>query len=591
MHIAFETALRSALQFEEEEIAVIMLRLTFGGKACPSEWGAASEILCDLTNALLNDPSWDPEELYNPQSDDLPEPASPMEGVELGQARELAIEVPVSDVGSTDVYIDDLFGFAADLPGTDNVRRLERACLLILHALARPKHPNEPIPRHPMASEDKFKAEAGATELKMVLGWLCDYRRLIVSLPHNKFVAWTNELQAIIDSKKAEAKQLEQNIGRLIHVAQILPEIYHFLNRLRCLFERAKKRGKPIAVKDDCLADCRLLQLYIQRAHEGISMNSLVPQKPSIVYRSDSCPHGLGGYSSNGRAWRWYVPEELLYRATNNLLEHIASIITVWIDVIEGTLQPEDCILSMTDSSTSEGWHKKTNFKTDPVEADCDFDPEEAEVRTEICRQFAEICVKNKLVHHVQWFAGKQNDVSDALSRDDDRSDEELTHLLYSHCPEQMPQHFEIAPLPQEILSWVTSLLQRLCVKEQLREKRSRTEIGRSDGGSPMPNPSVSPTTFGSTTSTEPTASKSSAHSQLPFDKAAFLDRLMTPWLNRLSEVPYHTLHRPLGLTTSQTQQETMMESLEYFYQGYTEALETKIQLRNSRKLSQQESC
>ena len=66
MHIAFETALRSALQFEEEEIAVIMLRLTFGGKACPSEWGAASEIFCDLTNALLNDPSWDPEELYNP---------------------------------------------------------------------------------------------------------------------------------------------------------------------------------------------------------------------------------------------------------------------------------------------------------------------------------------------------------------------------------------------------------------------------------------------------------------------------------------------------------------------------------------------
>eukprot|EP00956_Cyclotella_meneghiniana_P001492 scaffold1687_cov40-Cyclotella_meneghiniana.AAC.3 len=303
-----------------------------------------------------------------------------------------------------------------------------------------------------MASEDKFKAEAGATEIKMVLGWLCDYRRLLVSLPFNKFVAWINELQAIIDSKKAEAKQLEQNIGRLIHVAQILPEVYHFLNRLRCLFERAKKRGKPIAVKDDCLADCRLLQLYLQRAHEGISMNSLVPQKPSIVYRSDSCPHGLGGYSSNGRAWRWYVPEELLYRATNNLLEHIASIITVWIDVIEGTLQPEDCILSMTDSSTSEGWHKKTNFKTDPVEADCEFDPEEAEVRTEICRQFAELCVKNKLVHHVQWFAGKQNDVSDALSRDDDRSDEELTRLLYLHCPEQMPQHFEIAPLPQEIL-------------------------------------------------------------------------------------------------------------------------------------------
>jgi hypothetical protein len=34
------------------------------------------------------------------------------------------------------------------------------------------------------------------------------------------------------------------------------------------------------------------------------------------------------------------------------------------------------------------------------------------------------------------------------LSRDDDRSNEELTHLLYSHVPEQMPEHFNIVPLP-----------------------------------------------------------------------------------------------------------------------------------------------
>lgn len=590
-HLAYETALRSTLQLEDEEISLIMLRLTFGGSACPSEWGSVSETICDLANALLNDPTWDPEELYNEQSLDLPEIEFLPGNVEIAKARELAIKVPVSSVGSTDVYIDDFFGFAVNVPGSDNVRRLERACLLAIHAIARPTHPNEPIPRHPMASEDKFKAEAGATEIKMVLGWLVNYRQLLVNLPLNKFIAWTNELQTILDSKKAEAKQLEENIGRLIHVAQVLPEIYHFLNRIRCLFERAKKRGKPIAVNEDCLADCRLLQKYLRRAHEGISMNSLVYQLPSIVYRSDSCPHGLGGYSSNGRAWRWYIPEELLYRATNNLLEHIATIITVWIDIIEGTLQAEDCILSMTDSSTSEGWHKKTNFKTDPADADCDFDPAEAQVRTEISRHFAELCVDYKIVHYAQWFAGKENDVSDALSRDDDRSDNELTNLLYSHVPEQMPEHFAIAPLPPEIVSWLTSLLQRLSVKEQLRERRSRTEIGRSGGGKSTPSPSVSPTTSGSTTSTEPTESKSSVPSQLPFDKAAFLERLMTPWRNRLSEVPFYTLHRPLGRTTNLTQQETMMENLASFYRGYTEALETKILLRNSRKLSQQESC
>jgi hypothetical protein len=266
-------------------------------------------------------------------------------------------------------------------------------------------------------------------------------------------------------------------------------------------------------------------------------------------------PHGLGGYSSNGRAWRLYLPEELLYRATNNLLEHVASIITVWIDIIEENLQPEDCILSMTDSSTFKGWHKKTNFKTDPLDADCEFDPEEAKVRTEICRHFAELCVKNELVHYIQWFVGKENDVSDALLRDDDRSDEELTNLLYTYIPEQMPQHFKIAPLPNEILSWVTLLLQRLNVKEQLREKHSRAEIGRSGGGRSTLNPSASPMISGSTTSTEQTASKFSAPSQLPFNKGPFLESLMTPWLNQLSEVPFYTLHRPLGNMTSQIQQ------------------------------------
>jgi hypothetical protein len=39
-----------------------------------------------------------------------------------------------------------------------------------------------------------------------------------------------------------------------------------------------------------------------------------------------------------------------------------------------------------------------------------------------------------------------------------------------------MPEHFEIVQLPQEIVSWLTALLLRLPVKEQLRKRRSRTK-------------------------------------------------------------------------------------------------------------------
>jgi hypothetical protein len=38
-----------------------------------------------------------------------------------------------------------------------------------------------------------------------------------------------------------------------------------------------------------------------------------------------------------------------------------------------------------------------------------------------------------------QWFAGKSNNVADALSRDWHRNKEELTLILRSHFPEQMP--------------------------------------------------------------------------------------------------------------------------------------------------------
>ena len=588
MHLSWMTALRSCTQLPEDGLALMALRLTFGGKPCPSEWGCLSETVCDLANAIMNDPSWDPTELFAPLSENCtPHRVELDDSIQIAGAKELVFDIPVNPNGYAEVFIDDTFSHAADVPGTDNILRLERGPLLALHSVSRPLDADEPIPRQEMAAEDKYKAEAGAEELKVILGWLVDHRQLLVSLPDNKFVAWTTALQEMIDNKMAKAKDLASSIGRMIHVAQILPEIYHFLNRLRSLSERAKNR-RSIKVPDQVLDDCRLLIKFLHRANQGISMNNLVFQMPSRIYRSDSCPHGLGGYSCDGYAWRYYIPDELLYRASNNLLEHIASIITVWIDILAGRISSESCILSMTDSSTSEGWSKKTNFNIDPIDADCDFDPIEAEVRMEVCRHFATLCLDNKIRHYSQWFPGKENDVSDALSRDDDRSDNELTNLLYQFVPEQMPEHFEIVPLPKEIVSWLTSSLQKLPVKEQLREKRSRTKIGRGVDGAVMQVPSASPTISTLTPSAED--KESGSWEPLPWlsEKEGFRGSLMKPWLSQLSEVPFHLLHRPLGTTIGRTQLETKMASLDAFYLGYSKLLETKILRRNSRKQSQQ---
>ena len=47
-------------------MAIIMLRLPFGGDPCPSKWSVISESTCNFTNAILHDDEWDPTMLVVP---------------------------------------------------------------------------------------------------------------------------------------------------------------------------------------------------------------------------------------------------------------------------------------------------------------------------------------------------------------------------------------------------------------------------------------------------------------------------------------------------------------------------------------------
>ena len=82
--------------------------------------------------------------------------------------------------------------------------------------------------------------------------------------------------------------------------------------------------------------------------------------------------------------------------------------------------------------------------------------------------------------------------VSDALSRDDDRSDQELTNIFKLFCSSQIPSHFKIVPLPAEIVSFLTSVLLKLPEKMQLQEKHTRTKLGCGLDGSSISNQSAS---------------------------------------------------------------------------------------------------
>jgi len=236
------------------------------------------------------------------------------------------------------------------------------------------------------------------------------------------------------------------------------------------------------------------------KCNQGIDLNLISFRRLTHVYRSNSCPAGLGGYSHEGFVWRFYLPDNLQFRASNNLLEHLAAIITPWIDIIAGQLTKGDCTLSMTDSTTSEGWLRKSNFIKDGE------DPIQATIRIEVACLHATHYLSNEIREYSQWFRGANNNVADALSRDNDRTEDELNQTLRSHCSSQLPKNFEIVPLPNEIVSWLTSLLLRLPAKQQLVETHSTTKLRLGTTTQSTANPSDSETTFSSKTCPEPTA-------------------------------------------------------------------------------------
>jgi hypothetical protein len=168
----------------------------------------------------------------------------------------------------------------------------------------------------------------------------------------------------------------------------------------------------------------------------------------------------LGNYSHKEFTWQYYLPLELQGRASNNLVEHMASIISTWIDIIAGQMKDRDSSLSMTDSTTLEGWTRKTNFKED-------VDGIQATIRIEVACSHASWFMSHKICKYSQWFPGTKNQVADALLRDMDRTDNKLTQILLSHVPSQVPTSFKIVTLPNKIVSWMTLLLQRLPANPQ----------------------------------------------------------------------------------------------------------------------------
>jgi hypothetical protein len=238
---------------------------------------------------------------------------------------------------------------------------------LVIHTLARPVAAHEPIPRNDPNSLKKLAAEGLPEETKIVLGIRLNTYKLTASLPRHKFKAWTRNIDSILANGNTCFRDLETLIGRLEHVCQILPPGRHFLGGLRALQMTFKKqRYGTRSIGTECFKDLKPWKNLLKRAVAGVSLNLLVFQNPTHVYRSDACEHGLGGYANNGRAWRYLLPIAVVGRASINLLEFLGTLIGPWLDFLEGNLPPESSIFSQGDNTTASSWCNRSNFEKTP---------------------------------------------------------------------------------------------------------------------------------------------------------------------------------------------------------------------------------
>ena len=579
-HYNGRTATKSLTQVIINGLTLLLmaLRLTFGGKPCPSEWSCISESVTDLANDILSCPDWDPEQTHAPDQAAFPRPRSLPDNIPFAQAKATIVAIPIEDDGKCDVYIDDMVTMGPDLPGL--LPRLSAAMPLSIHIFFRPLDKVEHLLRNLAISASKLQAEGRLEELKTLLGWLYNTRKLLISLPTNKFIAWSKDIRQIIKSKQSTFKELETLVGRCNHAAYVIPTARHFLSRIRALKTSSRFR-RITSIPKHVITDLQLWLDFLKSAHNGISMNLLTYRLPTHVFRSDACEHGLGGYSASGKAWRLQFPKHLLSRAHINLLEFIASIICIWIDVLDDNIPPDSCLLSMGDNTSAVGWMKKSNFKM------VDEDDQDNTAKITAARKLARLIQASESLLYSQYFPGEDNDVSDCLSRDFNLTNIQLSHLLSSIVPNQLPDNFRIVPLPAEIVSWVFSLLEKLPVKMQRQVAHKNSALATSPAG----KNSLAKLESSTTTSSPPsmshgTAPSSSLHLHKQCGKPASLQQLTLPWLKQQSEPPSTTWHRPSGLTTGQTHAQMTTESSLSFYNNNSKVIKTRTRMLNNKRRS-----
>ncbi len=545
-----------------DDIAFVMLRMTFGGSANPPTWCSFSEMVTDLSNEIVLANDWDPKQVFSPLRMVVPTPRLLPDTVPFGSAADLAFDIPMQSTVRTDCFIDDLVNVILDTE--ENRWRGAHAVPLAVHVTSRPHAGgDEPLPRRNLLGDEKLAAEGTHSEVQIVLGWKINCRTLMVSLPTDKFTHWANDLAEVVSKRTISFQNLESLLGRLNHAALVIPLSGHFLNRIRQRISSRSFIHQQLSLRRDEIDDLRLWQMFLHHAHQGLSMNLLVHRRPTVIGCSDSCPMGIGGFLLDGFAWRLRIPTcSLIYqrKQSNNVLEFLGMAINIWIATKRG--QKFDCILALGDNTSALGWLFHSS-KIDPKSIYYD-------TIQLIARQVATLVMNASVCLAAQHLQGVQNDVADLLSyygdlrgkthplAHDNPDNTTLTMRFHQFCHQLIPRSFAISQLPSDVLSWTALVLQTF-ESSLIRSSKhlTRPRIATGDAGTT----SLSPSDYLHQQSlTFPSRSPKSLpdHSWRPTaplnltSQEEWLASVRKGWYHRLSELPQAVWLRRCGTVTNQ---------------------------------------
>jgi hypothetical protein len=580
---AFQSCISTkGLQGEDESIlALLCLRMTFGGKPNPAIFCETSECIVDLAIALSQCRSWSPEWLPSSYSHVLTDPIKLPDDIPFAQARPALVVPNVPESGTVDGFIDDIFSANVINDNNDRADRLAQAVLLAIEILGRPNSDREPLLRDLLLSLEKAAAEGTPNELLIVLGWLLNTRLLLISLPFDKYIAWCQDIDDILSpptTKKGrvDKDQMESLEGRLQNACIVIPLGNHFMNRIRAAKCRAVKYGSIHLTLLE-RSQISFWKILLKRAFEGVSMNTVVTQVPDCIYRNDACEYGLGGFSlKTGRAWRYEIPACFIGRRSINFLEFLAAVVSIMLGIFEGEIQRNDNILSATDNTCTQGWIAKSNFDEAGDQA----------AHAALAQWMASAGLNNDISFSSIWFMGLLNWVADPLSREQAQSDEFLTSRLIAKYPEQVPSTFKISPLPEEISSAIYYLLQTETPVMQSLPTLIVQPIVPGVDGLNSSSSAASRTTPSSTVSPPATVYDSSCLSLKPYENVHGANPLkdMIAWLRVHARPPSSMWQRPSPPPGDPIQERIISESLSTFYRDSSKDTKTTIPEQHSKK-------